>query len=125
MVLGQELEGLGLEQPDRLEQARQCDRPLDFVERVDLSAVMEIERYSHVMHISSTVEGDLRPELSCWDALRASLAVGGFSVLVAMTTVAGTAAVLFVGVRHVQSDALTLGSLLVVMAFLTQLVSSF
>ncbi len=42
-------------------------------------AVMEIERYSHVMHISSTVTGVLRPELDAWDALRATLPVGTIS----------------------------------------------
>jgi anthranilate synthase component 1 len=47
--------------------------------RVSLDAVMEIERYSHVMHISSTVTGPLRPGMDCWDALRATLPVGTIS----------------------------------------------
>ena len=46
---------------------------------VDAPAVMEIERYSHVMHISSTVTGVLRDGLDCWDALRATLPVGTIS----------------------------------------------
>jgi anthranilate synthase component I len=46
---------------------------------VALPAVMEIERYSHVMHISSTVTGRLREGLDCWDALRAALPVGTIS----------------------------------------------
>ena len=46
---------------------------------VALSDVMSIERYSHVMHISSTVEGELRAGLDCWDALRAALPVGTIS----------------------------------------------
>lgn len=46
---------------------------------VDLPAVMDIERYSHVMHLSSTVTGKLREGLSCWDALRAALPVGTVS----------------------------------------------
>ena len=41
--------------------------------------LLEIERYSHVMHISSTVTGELRPELDAWDALRAALPVGTIS----------------------------------------------
>jgi len=41
--------------------------------------VMEIERYSHVMHISSTVTGALRDSIDCWDALRAALPVGTIS----------------------------------------------
>lgn len=46
---------------------------------ISLPGVMEIERYSHVMHISSTVTGRLRDGLDCWDALRAALPVGTIS----------------------------------------------
>ncbi|MEM1165653.1 MAG: chorismate-binding protein [Planctomycetota bacterium] len=46
---------------------------------VSLDATFEIERYSHVMHISSTVTGVLRDELDCWDALRSTLPVGTVS----------------------------------------------
>jgi len=46
---------------------------------VSLDSVMEIERYSHVMHISSTVTGTLRAGLDCWDAMRATLPVGTIS----------------------------------------------
>ena len=40
---------------------------------------MEVERYSHVMHISSTVTGRLRAECDAFDALRATLPVGTVS----------------------------------------------
>ncbi len=46
---------------------------------VKLDSIMEIERYSHVMHISSTVTGVLRDGQDCWDALRATLPVGTIS----------------------------------------------
>jgi anthranilate synthase component 1 len=46
---------------------------------VQTPRLMEIERYSHVMHISSTVTGALREELDAWDALRAALPVGTIS----------------------------------------------
>ena len=46
---------------------------------IGLSDVMSIERYSHVMHISSTVTGLLREGLDSWDALRAALPVGTIS----------------------------------------------
>lgn len=46
---------------------------------IRLPAVMEVERYSHVMHISSTVTGQMRDGLDCWDALRATLPVGTIS----------------------------------------------
>jgi ATP-binding cassette subfamily B protein len=45
---------------------------------------------------------------------------GGLSVLVGLTLALGTATVLFLGVRHVQAGALTLGELLLVMAYLAQ-----
>lgn len=46
---------------------------------IALSNLMSIERYSHVMHISSTVTGQIRAGLDCWDALRAALPVGTIS----------------------------------------------
>ncbi|MFM7809754.1 MAG: anthranilate synthase component I [Planctomycetota bacterium] len=46
---------------------------------VQVERCMEIERYSHVMHLSSTLTGALRPGLDAWDALRATLPVGTVS----------------------------------------------
>jgi anthranilate synthase component 1 len=46
---------------------------------VALPAVMTVERYSHVMHISSTVTGQLLEGCDGWDVLRASLPVGTVS----------------------------------------------
>ncbi len=46
---------------------------------VELSDVMTIERYSHVMHLTSNVTGRLRPGLSAFDALRACLPAGTVS----------------------------------------------
>ncbi|XWS65864.1 hypothetical protein CRYUN_Cryun05aG0150500 [Craigia yunnanensis] len=46
---------------------------------VKVEKLMNIERYSHVMHISSTVTGDLHDHLTSWDALRAALPVGTVS----------------------------------------------
>jgi anthranilate synthase component 1 len=46
---------------------------------VELSEVMTIERYSHVMHICSTVTGRLQPGKSAFDALRACLPAGTLS----------------------------------------------
>lgn len=46
---------------------------------VELTDCMVIERYSHVMHISSNVQGRLRPEYSAFDALRACLPAGTVS----------------------------------------------
>jgi anthranilate synthase component 1 len=46
---------------------------------VRLTENMVIERYSHVMHIVSNVEGQLRDGLSAMDALRAALPAGTLS----------------------------------------------
>jgi anthranilate synthase component I len=46
---------------------------------VRLSEVMVVERYSHVMHISSNVDGKLRPEMDAMDALKACLPAGTVS----------------------------------------------
>ncbi|KAJ7964003.1 Anthranilate synthase alpha subunit [Quillaja saponaria] len=46
---------------------------------VNVEKLMNVERYSHVMHISSTVTGELHDHLTCWDALRAALPVGTVS----------------------------------------------
>jgi len=46
---------------------------------VELSDVMVVERYSHVMHITSNVTGQLREGLTALDALRAGLPAGTVS----------------------------------------------
>jgi ATP-binding cassette, subfamily B, bacterial len=53
--------------------------------------------------------------------LRVALATGVLGLLVGLTIAAGTAAVLYIGVTHVQAGRITLGDLLVVMAYLAQL----
>ncbi len=46
---------------------------------IRLPEIMAVERYSHVMHISSTVIGRLKNDHTCWDALRHTLPVGTVS----------------------------------------------
>ena len=46
---------------------------------VRLTDVMEVERYSHVMHITSNVTGTLKPGLTALDALRSGLPAGTVS----------------------------------------------
>ena len=46
---------------------------------VELSDVMAVERYSHVMHITSNVTGRLRPEYDAMDAFQAALPAGTVS----------------------------------------------
>lgn len=55
------------------------------------------------------------------ERVRLALAEGLFGLFVNLTVAVGTALVLFVGIRNVQSGALSLGELLVVLAYLTRL----
>jgi ATP-binding cassette subfamily B protein len=53
--------------------------------------------------------------------VRLAFTQASFDLVVGLTTAAGTAAVLFLGVMHVRAGHLTLGELLLVMAYLSQL----
>jgi len=46
---------------------------------VNVDRLMFVERYSHVMHIVSSIEGRLKPELTAVDALRACFPAGKLS----------------------------------------------
>jgi anthranilate synthase component 1 len=46
---------------------------------VKVDRLMEVERYSHVMHISSTVSGELKDGCTSIDALRAAFPAGTVS----------------------------------------------
>jgi len=46
---------------------------------VEVIDFMEVERYSHVMHLVSTVEGDLAPGQTAYDVLRATFPAGTLS----------------------------------------------
>ncbi len=55
------------------------------------------------------------------DQMRVAFLGGGFDLCIGVTTAFGTAIVLVLGVYHVQSGIITLGELLLVMAYLAQL----
>jgi anthranilate synthase component 1 len=46
---------------------------------VQVPALMQVERYSHVMHIVSQVEGQLRPEFDAFDLMQATFPAGTVS----------------------------------------------
>lgn len=46
---------------------------------VRISKLMEIQKFSHVMHIASFVQGELKDELDAFDALRAAFPAGTLS----------------------------------------------
>jgi len=96
-LAGTRKRGVTPDEDDALE-AELCEDPKDVAEHVmlvdlgrndvgrvaqpgsiDLPEVLIVERYSHVMHLSSTVTGTLREGMTCWDALRHTLPVGTVS----------------------------------------------
>jgi anthranilate synthase component 1 len=46
---------------------------------VQVTDLMVVERYSHVMHLVSNITCDLKPELDAWDLLRATFPAGTLS----------------------------------------------
>ena len=46
---------------------------------VRVTQLMDVERYSHVMHMVSHVEGEVQPGVSCYDAIRATFPAGTVS----------------------------------------------
>ncbi|UCD08675.1 MAG: anthranilate synthase component I [Dehalococcoidales bacterium] len=46
---------------------------------VEVSELMEVERYSHVMHLVTNVQGELKKDMSAFDALRACFPAGTVS----------------------------------------------
>ena len=62
-----------------------------------------------------------RSQEGMWARIRAAFAEAQFSFFISLVTAIGTASVLFIGIRHVQSGTLTLGQLLLTIGYLTQL----
>ncbi len=46
---------------------------------VAVSELMDVERYSHVMHLVTHIQGKLRPDMNAFDALRACFPAGTVS----------------------------------------------
>jgi ATP-binding cassette, subfamily B, bacterial len=69
----------------------------------------EHERF--VRHSNRRVSGQVK--LAVWQAI--------FNMLIGLTLAGGTAAALYIGVEHVRSGILTIGSLLIVMAYIAQM----
>jgi ATP-binding cassette subfamily B protein len=99
------------------------------VKKLETSAISVIQEVLGALRVvkafgQETREHDRfrrRSDASRWARLRLTMAEGGFSMRVNALIAAGTAVVLYVGVRHVQTGAITLGELLMVMGYLSQL----
>jgi len=84
-----------------------------------LSALRVVKAFGQERRETERFEGRARAGLAA--RLKLALVEGRFGLLVGLTTAGGTAAVLFLGVGHVRAGVLTLGELLMVMSYLTQL----
>jgi ATP-binding cassette subfamily B protein len=99
------------------------------VKQLDSSALSVVQEVLGSLRVvqafgQETREGERfvrRSGESVQNRIRVAFIEGGFSLLIALITAAGTAAVLFIGVRHVRSGTLTLGDLLLVMGYLASL----
>jgi ATP-binding cassette subfamily B protein len=105
---------------------RRQSRQLKKFESATLSVVQEVLTAVHVVKAFGQEDREQerfvrRSNEGMQMRVRVSLAEGGLGLLLGLTTAIGTAAVLFIGVRNVQAGTLTLGELLLVMAYLSQL----
>lgn len=101
-------------------------REVKLLESSALGIVQEVLTSFRVVKAFGTEEHEtmrysVRSGESARTRTRLALAEGVFNILVSVTTALGTAAILYVGVRNVQAGVLTLGSLLLVIAYVAQL----
>jgi ATP-binding cassette subfamily B protein len=66
---------------------------------------------------------DSRFRASMWARIKYIVQSSQWALLVGMTTAVGTAGVLFIGARHVQSGMISVGDLVIVMSYMAQLYS--
>ncbi len=84
-----------------------------------LSAVRVVKAFGREKHEEDRYVHKSRAGM--WARIRLDLLGGSYGLVVGLTTALGTACVLWVGVYHVRAGTLTLGSLLLVVSYLSQL----
>jgi ATP-binding cassette subfamily B protein len=99
------------------------------VKRLESSALSVVQEVLTSLRVVKSFGQEAREERRfigrAGEGMRARVRVavidGSFLLAIALVTTLGTAAVLYAGIRRVESGAITLGSLLLVMGYLTQL----
>ena len=105
---------------------RAGSREARVLEKSALAVVQEVLQGLRVVKAFVREEGE-RDRFVCRSAegmrarLRLAVAEGQYGLIVGLTSAVGTAAVLLMGAHQVQTGVLTLGTLLLVMGYLTQL----
>jgi ATP-binding cassette subfamily B protein len=84
-----------------------------------LSAVRVVQAFGREEHEEQRFVR--RFQEGMWARIRYTLASSRYSLMVGLTTSVGTAAVLYIGARSVQTGRITIGDLVLVMAYLSQL----
>ncbi len=105
---------------------RERHHNVKMIESSAMSVLQEVLAAIRVVKVFGAEAREARRfERRAQTGLRAKLGVtivdGSFSIIIGLTTALGAATLLYFGVRSVQAGDITLGSLLVVMAYLTQL----
>jgi ATP-binding cassette subfamily B protein len=103
----------------RWSEARESESSALGVVQESLGAVRVVKAFGQEQRESARYEEHARANLRA--TLAAVRAHGTFDLWVGLATGLGAAAILYVGARHVQSGAITLGELLLVIAYLSQL----
>ena len=104
---------------DKWKTVKKLDSSAMSVAQEVLSAVRVVKAFGKEDHESDRFIEYSNRRLS--EQMRLVLMQGGFDLLVGLTIAGGAAATLLMGVLHVRAGALTIGSLLVVMAYQAQL----
>lgn len=109
---------------DLREQSRQVKR----LESTALSVIQEVLTALRVVKAFGQEEQEYdrfmrKSNQGVTARIRYTLTSNGLGLLLGVITTIGTATVLYIGIRNVQTGALTLGSLLLVMGYLSQLYS--
>ncbi|PYU22957.1 MAG: ABC transporter ATP-binding protein [Acidobacteria bacterium] len=105
---------------------RHRSREVKALEKSAMGVVQEVLGALRVVKAFGREEDERHRFVRCgFDGMRARLglawAAGKFNSLVGLTAAAGTATVLFVGFRQVQSGVISLGDLMLMMGYVTQL----
>ena len=84
-----------------------------------LSAVRVVQAFGREEHEEQRFVR--RFQEGMWARVRYTLATSRYSLVIGVTTAVGTAAILYIGVRSVQTGRITLGDLVLVMTYVSQL----
>src|SRR5207247_3623785 len=106
---------------ERSKEVKQIESSAMAVVHEVLSALRVVKAFGREQHEENRYVR--RGTAGMWARIKLEFIGGAYSLVIGLVTAAGTAAVLWIGMRHVQAGELTLGSLLLVMSYLGQLYS--